>query len=191
MKPCSHNRKPIAWLALGELDVPHAADLRAHLQSCEGCRRYLHEISGVEETLTTAGPTPDIEASESFHRRVVARLRAEQSGSLWNSLAVQLAAVRLSWRTAVLLAGATAFLIVLLSVQWQEPAGQSPMPGRVQAVLPTGPKNDLSPTISNYQRVANRSLDDLDDLLTRQGNRRPSPTPIYTASMFPAASAAD
>jgi hypothetical protein len=191
MKPCPHNRKLITWLALSELDVRHAADLRAHLQTCDGCRCYLHELSSVKEALTAAEPMPDIQASESFHRRVVTRLRAEQSGSLWNGLVARLAGVRLSWRIAVSLLGATAILLVLVLVQWREPVGPSPLPSAVQAVPPAGPNNDLSPTISNYQRVANGSLDDLDDLLTRQANRRPSLTPIYSASMFAAASAAD
>ena len=191
MKPCSSNRKHIAWLALGELDARREADLRGHIQTCDKCRRYLEEISSVKETLTTTELTPDLEASESFHRRVVARLRAEQSGSFWDGLAAQFGAARLSWRAALSSLGATALVIVLLSVLRRQPAVPLPAPNRVQAVLPPGPNNDLSPTISNYQRVANRSLDELDDLLTRQDTRRPSPTPIYTASMFVAANAAD
>ena len=132
---------------------------------------------GRKEALAVTEPLPDIEASQSFHRRVVARLRAEQSGSLWNGLATRLAGARLSWRTAVSLLGATAILLVLVFVQWREPARPSPLSTRVQAVLPAAPNERLSPTISNYERVANRSLDELDDLLTRQANRRPSPPP--------------
>ena len=75
MKPCSRNRKLIAWLALGELDVRREADLRSHIQTCDECRRYQQEISNLRDTLTTAQPMPDFEASESFHRRLVARLR--------------------------------------------------------------------------------------------------------------------
>jgi hypothetical protein len=61
----------------------------------------------------------------------------------------------------------------------------------VQAVLPPDLKSDLPPTIANYQRIATRSLDELDDLLTMQGRRNPSPTPIYTASLFAPARALD
>jgi hypothetical protein len=39
--------------------------------------------------------------------------------------------------------------------------------------------------------IANRSLDKLDELLTRQGNRNPASTPIYTASTLSRASALD
>jgi hypothetical protein len=52
-------------------------------------------------------------------------------------------------------------------------------------------QSDPDPTISNYQMVANRSLEKLDELLTRQGNRNPSPSPIYTASTLPRADAPD
>ena len=215
MKPCSCNRKLIAWLALGELDASHEADLRAHIQCCDECRRYLHELSSVTETLTTGELTRDIEASQSFHRRVVAGLRAERSRWSWTDLAVQLGAARLGWRAALSLLGTTALVVALLSVLWRQPGLPGPAPARVLAVLPPGPRNhltptisnyqkasithhasriimnDLSPTISNYQRVANRSLDELDDLLTRQDSRRSSPTRFYTASMFAAANVGD
>ena len=191
MRPCSRNRKALAWLALGELDARTTAALRAHIETCDGCRHYLAEISTVTERLAAAEVTPDIQSSESFHRRVVARLGEEQSGLVWQTLAAPLVAARLNWRAALSLLGATALVIALLSVLWRQSAVPLPAPNRVQAVLPPGPKNEFSPTISNYQRVANRSLDELDDLLTRQDTRRPSPTPIYTASIFAAAKAAD
>ena len=122
---------------------------------------------------------------------MVARLGTEQPGAFWDGLAAQFGAARLSWRAALSLLGATALVIALLSVLWRQPGLSRPTPGGAQAVLPAGPNNELSPTIANYQRIANRSLDELDDLLTRQDTRRPSPTPSYTASMFAAASAAE
>jgi hypothetical protein len=53
-----------------------------------------------------------------------------------------------------------------------------------QTALVSDADDDLAPTIANYQRVANQSLDKLDALLTRQGNRPLPPMPIYTASTF-------
>jgi len=47
MKPCAQNRKLIVWLSLNVLDASQARQLRAHLETCEGCRRYLAEISNV------------------------------------------------------------------------------------------------------------------------------------------------
>ena len=189
MKPCSKNRKLLAWLALEELDARRAGELRAHIQACDGCRRYLEEISNVTERLAAAEVRPEIQASESFHRRLAGRL--EQPASLWESLVAQFAATRLNWRVALPALGAAALLIVTLSILVRQPTVSPSAPTGMQAVLPPARKSDLAPTIANYQSVANRSLDELDDLLTRQANRNPPPAPIYTASMFALASASD
>ena len=45
MKPCVENRKPIALLAVNALEGPEASELRAHLELCSGCRKYLEEIA--------------------------------------------------------------------------------------------------------------------------------------------------
>jgi anti-sigma factor RsiW len=191
MKPCSRNRKPLAWLALGELDVRRAGELRAHLETCDGCRRYLAEISSVTKGLSAAEVTPDIQASEVFHRRVVTRLRAEQAGSVWQYLAATFVAARWHWRVSLPLVGAAALIIVILPILTRQPSVPPPAPIVVQAVLPPDIKGDLSPTIANYQRIATRSLDDFDELLTRQSKRDPSPTPNYTASLFALAHGSD
>jgi hypothetical protein len=43
---------------------------------------------------------------------------------------------------------------------------------------------DLPPTFSAYRTTANRSLDALDDLLTRQGSRKPWSPEALKASVF-------
>src|SRR5439155_25957510 len=63
MKPCSKNQKRIAWLALDALDVRQAHDLRAHLETCAGCRRYLVEISNMTRRLTEEENTQDSQDS--------------------------------------------------------------------------------------------------------------------------------
>jgi hypothetical protein len=87
--------------------------------------------------------------------------------------------------------GAAALVIVMLSILERQPAVHLPAPTVVQAgsapVLTSVP----TPTIANYQRVANRSLEELDDLLTRQAKRNLPLAPIYTASTFALANAAD
>jgi anti-sigma factor RsiW len=182
---------PLALLALGELDAPRAAALRAHLETCEGCRCYIAEMSAITENLAATEMTPDIQTSESFHRRVVARLRAEPSDSIWQTLAAPFIAARLNWRVALPVVGAAAVVIVILSIPARQPAAPPPARTGVQAVLPPDIKSELSPTIANYQRIATRSLDELDELLTKQGKRNPSPTPIYTASLFASARVLD
>jgi hypothetical protein len=43
---------------------------------------------------------------------------------------------------------------------------------------------DPDTTFANYQMVANRSLDMLDELLTRQGIKGMSPNPGYSATVL-------
>ena len=191
MKPCSKNRKLIAWLALDALDVQEAKDLRAHLETCEGCRRYLGEVSNLTERLIAAETEPDLQPSESFHQRVVGRVRAEESGLFSETVVARLQAMLLNWRVVLPLIGATAVVIAAWSAFGPRPAVPLPAPTGAQAVLTPNLKHDLDPTISNYQMVANRSLEELDELLTRQGNRNPPPTPLYTASTLPRANASD
>src|ERR1039458_8624819 len=88
MKPCAQNRKHIAWLTLNALDARQKRQLRAHLETCEGCRRYLAEISNVTERLAQTETNPDIQASESFHQKLAGRLRAAKPDSLGEILAV-------------------------------------------------------------------------------------------------------
>lgn len=178
MKPCSQNRKLIAWLALGALDARQARDLRAHLETCEGCRRYREEITMVTKTLVAAETRPDLQASASFHRKVVGKLRAVQSASLWEILTAQLRTTRLNWRVALPVIGATIALIAALFF----PTSGVRYPSGAHTASATRAKADLPPTIANYQRIANQSLEQLDELLTRQGNRNPPPIRVYTAS---------
>ena len=191
MKPCSTHRKLIAWLALDALGVQEAKDLRAHLESCEGCRRYLQEISNVTERLIAAETEPYNQPSESFHQRVVGKLRSKEAGSFWDTVGPRLQVMLLNWRVVLPVIGATAVVIAGLCILEPRPGVPSPAPTVARHVLTPGAKSDFDPTLSNYQMVANRSLEELDELLTRQGNRNPPPTPLYTASILPRASASD
>jgi len=73
MKPCSNNRKPIAWLAIGALDARQERALRAHLETCEGCRSYLEEISTITQKLATTEVRSDIQTSNPFTEESSAR----------------------------------------------------------------------------------------------------------------------
>ncbi len=191
MKPCSNNRKLIAWLAVDALDDRQTRSLRAHLETCEGCRRYLAEISNVAQKLSAAATPPDIQAAESFHQRVLGALRAEETASSRETLLARLRATLLTWRVVLPTVGATALAIVALSIFARHPVAPVPAPTVAQAVLTPNAKSNLDPTISNYHTVANRSLEQLDELLIRQGNRNPSPSPLYTASSLSQANASD
>jgi hypothetical protein len=191
MKPCSNNRKLIAWLALDALDARQQQSLRAHLEDCEGCRRYLTELSSVTEKLAAAEVRSDIQTSETFHQKVAGAVRGRKTGFVWEALVAPLRAIGLNWRVALPVIGATVVVIAALAVLVRRPGVHLPAPTGARAVLTPNEKSDLEPTMANYQMVANQSLEKLDELLTRQGNRNPPPTLIYTASALARANAAE
>src|SRR5216117_625254 len=90
MKPCSKNRKLIAWLSVDALPATQARRLRVHLEACPGCRRYLDEISTVAKTLAAAEVPSEIGTSASFHHRIVRALAAEAARTPWQTLAAWL-----------------------------------------------------------------------------------------------------
>ena len=180
MKPCAQNRKLIAWLAVNALEARQAQQLQAHLETCEGCRRYLVEISNVTERLAAAEATPDVQASESFHRKVAGRLRSAKPDSLGETLATYLA--MLNWRVVLPAFVALVLIGVNVAIWRQSPKVSQPPRAGTQIAAAADADSDLDPTLANYERVANRSLDNLDALLTKQGNQPLPSMPIYTAS---------
>jgi hypothetical protein len=186
MKPCLENRKLIALLAVNELAGSPARQLRTHLENCEGCRGYLAEMSRTTEKLAAAGGrTSDVRASESFHRRVVGALRAEESGSWWGTLAAQLRGFSPTWRVFVPAVGAAVLIAAVVSILPRHAVVVPLVAPVTQAAVvtkPPKPQGDPQPTAANYRLVANQSLEKLDDLLTREGNRYLAATPIYSSS---------
>lgn len=182
MKPCATNRKLIAWLASNTLDEQQTRQLQAHLETCEGCRRYLAEISNVTEMLVATESNPDVQASESFHQKLAGRLRAAKPDSVGEILVAYLRGTLLNWRVALPAIAALVIIGVTIAT-WRHspPVSSSPRAG-IQTAPVSDAANDLAPTIANYQRVANQSLDKLDALLTRQGNQALPSMPVYTAS---------
>jgi hypothetical protein len=110
------------------------------------------------------------------------RLRQETTRSPWEwgraSLHQAFHNRNVAWGAiaAMVLALALAFIL------WRSPEGNSPMGSTHDATARITAAADLPPTIANYQRVAAQSLEQLDTLLTEQGNRRLPPSPIYRAS---------
>jgi hypothetical protein len=163
MKVCAKNRKALALLALDALEAPEAEILRAHVESCGGCRGYLQEIEHVAEQVRGA-ETPDaIEPSPFLHRRVRNRLLAERPRS------------NFSWRLVVPALAAMVFLLFILPrARTLSPPGA--LPPRPAEIVKT-----IDPTVLSYQMAANQSLEKLDAILTEQGNRALPATPIYRA----------
>ena len=205
MKPCAKNRKAIAWLTLDALEVQQAQQLRAHVETCEGCRRYLEAMSTAARTLQAAEIKGGVEASEAFHQRVTAAVIGQGGGwrmedgkgqgalprSGWGSLMDSLRGTALDWRVVLPVLGVVAMALVVVSLAARHRGAHASAPVASQGRPAPRSDGEFSPTIANYEFVANRSLDQLDELLTRQGSRNPSPDPIFTASRRVAANAAD
>ncbi len=182
MKPCARNRKRIAWLALGALEAPEAEQLRAHLHTCARCRSCFEELTKVTAAIRNAEPDASLTVPPSFHRRVATALRAEASRPFRAVLAESLRRLVLDPRVALPVAGALVATLVAVSALRLGPPVDRPAPSPVQAPAALHLTSDLAPTLANYQSVANRSLDQLDELLTRQGSKGLARAPVFTAS---------
>ena len=64
MKPCSNNRKLIGLLAVDALSANEQRELCAHIQTCDGCRAYLQEISNVAQKLATVQTRSQIQSRQ-------------------------------------------------------------------------------------------------------------------------------
>jgi hypothetical protein len=181
MKFCRQNRKSIALLALDELDVRRGRELRAHLETCEGCRRYLEEMSNVTRTLAAVEMESNIQTSGAFHQKLLAGLRAAESTSVPGAGIMHLWITRLNWRVFLPLSGAAA-AVVLLFFNPRHPDVRMPAPSGSQPLAAAGAETDLLPSIANYQLAAGRSLDNLDEMLDREADRIQSPLPVYAVS---------
>jgi hypothetical protein len=193
MKACSHNRQPIACLALGVLDAPEERLLRVHLETCAECRRYLEEISKVAGKLAAAEIRTDIQTSESFHQKWVQKLREKAPaplgddpfsrfrGSWLNWLNQGVFMIRARRRVALPLIGVTVAIIAVWSVLVWRSGISSPAPTPAPVLLTKKLHRDPEPTLANYQIIANQSLEDLDALLTRQATSNASAAPVYSA----------
>jgi anti-sigma factor RsiW len=174
MKSCRTNRQDIVLLAAGELDAGKAEQLRAHARTCADCARYLQEMSAISDALNTAATEPDLEVSVSFHSSVLRGLRSGEQASAWNWFE-QLSGTE-KWGLA---AACLAALLILLSAVFSR-TSQAPPRNVANNNVARHVESELAPTLSNYQIVANRSLDEFDGLLTRQANRALPHTPLYT-----------
>jgi anti-sigma factor RsiW len=188
MKPCSRNRPFIAWLALGCLEARHERELRPHLETCEGCRDYLAQMSAVTKTLLKAEAASEATPSSAFHRRLVTRLCEAESNSAWHKTVEFIRSVfsnpRFAFRMAAVLPvfAIIGVAIALLFAHLHRPQKPQPAHEEVQVAAQVVGSKDFVPTMLNYQMAANDSIDRFEDLLSRQGNRNPAPAPVYTAA---------
>ncbi len=181
MKPCSKHRKRIAWLAAGALDSGLEGELRGHLETCAGCRGYLEQLRALTAKLTSSELRSDLVPSAMFHQRLVKSLTAEEHRSVW---AGYFRIPAMSWRIALPVIAVAALIFVMFIINLRSPDVH--LVARSTNQNFPQPRSDgdseLAPTLSNYHMLANRSLETLDEVLSRDGRRNSSPAPVYAAS---------
>ena len=167
MNPCREHQESMALLAAGALSTEDAALAHAHLQTCDACRAYWQEMASVTELLGTAAVGPEnVEASPALHRRVMKSIASEIDSPWWSGFVAQIRAG--AWNLA---AGGVMTVALVLMVVWFSRPRTAPIPMPVQTVKSIPARPDFEPTFANYQTVANRSLEKLDELMTAQGIR--------------------
>jgi len=192
MNACARNRKRIAMLAIDALNERQTLKLRNHFDECPGCREYWREMAGIcAEHSAAARNLPDVAPDNQFHERLVHRIHETEARTAGASAGRILRYWFAGWRVAIP-AGAVALLLL---VCWPRSSTQtqvsrsSPMVSAAPTVVAL--RQDPPPTYSAYRTAANHSLEALDDLLTRQGARKPWSAEALKASVIASDSLGD
>ena len=75
MKPCDEYLLALSAFVDGELEETERAALEAHLNECEGCRRWLSELSAMRAAFDTLEEEP---APDGFAKGVMTRLQEQK-----------------------------------------------------------------------------------------------------------------
>ncbi len=167
MKPCRKNRRPIAWLVLGELPEDEARRLNQHFETCPGCRGYWRELADIGEAHSRgAGSLEVIKPSPEFHSRwlgaIVARREGGQAvpGFRWWRPGWSVARLDLIPAACVLVGLGTMALVYFRPTTG--PSESAPAPAAAPSTADAGGR---PPSLGEYRMALNRSLDSLDRLL--------------------------
>lgn len=200
MSSCRKNRKPIAWLVMEALPQAEAAKLREHLRGCESCRRSYEELLRVTGDLKSMqilaeAPAPERGSDPVQVRHRMEALAPSRTERSWDAAGsaprrALLVPALLRWRVALPVGCALGLALLSLSVLERRSSPAPPASSGANAVhahqAPPAP-TDLPPTIGNYHLIANQSLDDLDQLMTRQAKQTRAAPRAYTAAGLAAA----
>ncbi len=190
MKPCAKNQQRLGWLAINALE--QTDELRTHMETCPGCRHYFEEMSNLAGKLTATGPMPEIEASETFHRRLARRIEAEVRPGVWAALQAFVRSGGLKWRVAAPVATGVTVVVVAILIAFG-PQRRKPAVARTVEPVVSNTKSPAAaaPTLGNYRMLVNRSFDALDQELTREEEASPAGAPVYTMSSMARVMTAD
>ena len=126
--------------------------------------------------------TSEIAATERFHRGLVRRIEAEARPGVWARVIERVRPRALNWRVALPIAGVMAVMSGWLITSSHRQAGQ-PVAQVVEPMAAAKkPVNEVTPTFGNYRMLANRSLDALDQELTREAQASLAGASTYTAA---------
>jgi anti-sigma factor RsiW len=173
MKPCRRHQKSLALLAASALETETAAEVRAHLAQCPACQEHFKAMESLCHAHVEGGQSlPRAELAPHFYSRLSCRIR-QCERSQWPGLL----GARSAWR--IRLAAALALLVLLASLLLVMRRSSQPGEVAVQRDLPTTSAESgaaTEPKLITYRLAANRSLEDLDELLARDA-RKPIPIP--------------
>jgi anti-sigma factor RsiW len=192
MKPCAKNQKLLSLLATGVLASGQAEELRAHIKMCPGCQRYFEEMSNVAGKLTASSAVAsEIEASPTFHRNLARRIETEGRPGVGAAAWEFLRSGGLRWRWVMPVAGVALGVFVVLTHLEQLRGKRTISPTVVSVVSTAKPTMDLAPTFGTYRMLADRSLDELNQELTKEAEVSSPGMPTYTALSLGRAITAD
>jgi hypothetical protein len=178
MTACKKRQRNIVWLSMDALDEVQAKELKAHLQTCLNCRRYLAELAA--RKLACMDPGPEVQAAPQFRPTFSSALKADAAPGYVR--ASQKPNYSLSSRRPLLLQTvfAVAIAVLIVTAMLRHTASVKPSSMRATSIETSEGNDVVLPTFANYRAVANQSLDQFDSLITRQSRKPIPPAPVFS-----------
>jgi anti-sigma factor RsiW len=169
MKVCAKYKQRIAWMASGVLAANDSEAVRRHLDCCPACRRYWDEILSLTGQLVAASELPPAPVTAEFHQKLVKKIAAaeRQHVSYW------IIGARWLWEQTRVVRWIGGFAVAFAVVLWTQRLNtlQKPSSSLVAAHFEPASTPVQPNTFGSYRQAADRSLDELDTLLSAQANR--------------------
>src|SRR5258708_4014513 len=167
MNPCTQNKPLIVLFASNALDDEHTQRLRTHIETCRECRQYWQSISNLTADLVTSsgeGEALTAETNETFHKRLVRRIREDQRHREAVGVSSPIYRWWFDWRVKFPAVVVLGVLVIGIALRKYPTPPASPR----SAVHPSGsaslPINLSSSTkLSDYRNDAHRSTEPLGD----------------------------
>lgn len=178
MNACDGYKMDLSLLATGGLHEKEALRVRAHMESCPGCKGYFGQISSLAAELKSAGAlVPEVEVPPRFHGELMRRINSEVPPGLLADLFAILRQRLLRWRFAT---PALVTFVLMALLFWVARGNRTaPSSRRIPAISTAA---QLAPTFGAYHNLAENSWDALDRELTREAADAPTAPGVLTAA---------